>query len=64
MQKRQGRARREARIESRTSGKPWMLRGREKHIGAPHGRGKADGDEKKGCGPDQAGGAFRRRENS
>jgi len=35
-----------------------MLQWREKHMGSPHGRGTADGDEKKDYGPDQLGGRF------
>jgi hypothetical protein len=63
MEQRQRPVHRKGRIESCACGKPWMLREREKHVRTPHGHGKADGDEKKGYGPDQAGGAFRCREN-
>jgi hypothetical protein len=59
MQQRQELVGRKTRVENCPCGKSWMVRRREKHIGAPHGRGKADGDEKKGYGPDQADGAFR-----
>src|SRR5947207_914327 len=58
MQQRERPVRSKARVESRAGRKPWMLRRREKDKGAPHGYDEANGAEKKGQCPDEAGRTF------